>query len=164
MAKSKSQMYIRLKPYNPKRGHVLRRYSFSGLRFYEGRWYKVPETLAQDLSELHQRHGDEDSPYAFDVATQGEARAIETKERAKLEEERRKVEGAELVAASEVRASDLRSSDLPKFGDDGDQELGASMNNSKAELTDMAESLGIEVGASMTKREILEALTEAAQD
>lgn len=163
-------LYVRLKPYNPKRGHVLRRLGFRGVRFYEGRWYKVREGLARELADLHQKHHNEDSPLAFDVATQKQARDIEEKERKKLEVEKRKLANAEVVGATEVRPSQVRgslgSADLPENGkDDEDRELGASMKNTRDELVDVAESLGLEVGSSMTKQDILNLVeAEASED
>jgi hypothetical protein len=164
-----THLYIRLKPYNPKRGHVLRRYTYRGVRFYEGRWYNVPEALARELADVHQRHGNEDSPLAFDVATQTQAREIEDAERKKLEEERRKLENAEVVAATEIRDDQVRgalsTADLPKDEPaDEDKELGASMANTKDELIDIAESLGLDVSTSMNKAEILAAIEEEAGD
>lgn len=172
---ARQSMYIRLKPHNPRRGHVLRRFCFKGKVFHVGRWYKVSEAFAQQVSELHQKHYDEDSPYAFDVATEAQARAIEAKERAKEEAERKKVDRAEVVAAQEVRDDSLRSGagalttaalphaeevDDPKPAKavaKEDRELGVSMANTKDELVDVAESLGINP-AGKTKREILDAI------
>ena len=167
-------MYIRLKPFNPRRGHMLRRFCFKGKVFHVGRWYKVSESFAQQVSEIHQKANDEDSPYAFDVATEQQARAIEAKESAKEATERKKINNAEVVSAQEVRDDSLRGGalttaalrtaeavdDIPdaKAVAKGDRELGVSMANSKDELVDVAESLGIDVGTK-TKREILDAIT-----
>lgn len=159
-----NKLYVRLKPHNPRRGHVLRRYSFRGLRFNEGRWFKVPSALAQELAVVHQKHGDPDSPLAFDVATEKQANAIEEAERRKLEEEQRRVRSAEVVGARDIRDSDIRDSgamttrDLPKNAKD--KPLGVDMSNTKAELMDVAESLGLEVSGTMTKAEIFSALQE----
>ncbi len=73
---------IRLKPYNPRKGYVTRRYHVRGTLFREDRgWYecKDPE-FADYLEKLHQRSGDEDSPLLFDVCTREEAQAIEERE------------------------------------------------------------------------------------
>ena len=163
MAKTQ-HLYVRLKPYNRKRGHVLRRYTYRGVRFFEGRWYKVPEALARELSDLHQRHGDEDAPLAFDVATEVQARAIEEKERKKLEEEQRKLSNAEAVSAREIREDAVRGMLTTEDVSDEDKELGVSMKNTKDELIDVAESLGIEVTASMNKQDILDAIQEEASE
>lgn len=167
-------MYIRIKPFNPRRGHMLRRFCFKGKVFHVGRWYKVSESFAQQVSEIHQKANDEDSPYAFDVATEQQARAIESKERAKEESERKKIDRAEVVSAQEIRDDSLRGGavttaalhaaeevdDLPdvKPVAKEDRELGVSMKNSKDELIDVAESLGIDVGTK-TKSEIFAAIT-----
>ena len=160
---AQNKMYVRLKPFNKKRGHVLRRYSYRGVRFYEGRWYKVPEKLAQELGEVRQRHGDIDSPYAFDVATQEQARKIEDEEQRRKEEELRKVQNAEVVGATEVRESNVRGSLTTADIADDDRDLGVTMRNTKDELVDVAESMGIDTEG-MTKKQVFEAIEEAARD
>lgn len=169
-----NQMYIRLKPYNPRRGYTLKRFCVSGKVFQSGNWYKVSEATAQAVSELHQKAHDEDSPYAFDVATEQQARAIEDAEKARQEAERRKVDRAEVVSAQELRDDTLRGGAmttraLPKRPSKKDKaleakaskpkqaesrDLGVSMANSKDELTDVAESLGINVQG-LSKRAML---------
>ena len=160
---AKTKMYVRLKPFNRKRGHMLRRYAYRGVRFYEGRWYKVPEVLAKGLGEIRQRHGDIDAPYAFDVASEDQAREIEQTERMRDELEKRKVQNAEVVGATEVREDSLRGALTTDAlsGEDDTRDLGASMSNSKSELRDIADSLGIDT-ESMTKRQIFDAIGEAA--
>lgn len=160
-----SVMYARLKPYNRIRGHILRRYSLAGVRFYEGRWFKVPETFAQKLALIHQRHGNEDSPLAFDIATRSQAENIEHREKLRLEAEQRKVENASVIGATEVRGANVRGSlttdDLPSSGDN--RELGLSMTNTRPELSDAADSAGIDTSGMTTKRQILTALEEYAK-
>lgn len=74
-------MHVRLKVHNPKKGHVLRRYTVGGIRFQAGRgWYKVDAEMAAYLEAVHQLPEDEDSPLAFDVCTEAEARAIDAQE------------------------------------------------------------------------------------
>jgi hypothetical protein len=69
------------------------------------------------------------------------------------------------VRGEQVRGT-LSTADLPRKSADADddepQELGASMSNTKDELIDIAESLGLDVSASMTKAEILTAIEEEA--
>lgn len=158
----KVKMYVRLKPYNKNRGHVLRRYSYRSTRFYEGRWYKVDESLAQQLSGLHQQHHNPDSPLAFDVATEAQALSIEAEERRREEEEMRRVHNAEVLAAKEVSSREvsgvLTTEDLP---DVDDQELGVSMKNTKDELADVADSMGIETDG-LSKRQLLDAIEDVA--
>lgn len=74
-------MHVRLKAYNPKKGHVLRRYTVRSIRFQAGRgWYKVDADVAAYLEGVHQVPDDEDTPLAFDVCTEAEARAIDARE------------------------------------------------------------------------------------
>lgn len=76
---------VRLKPYDPKRGHLLQRFMFAGHRFLESRgWYEVPAALAAQLEVLKQppgrnRHPD-DVPLAFDVVDKAEAKQIDKRE------------------------------------------------------------------------------------
>ena len=84
---------VRLKPYDPKKGHVIRRYTAFGVRFDEARgWYKVSDEVAAYLATVHQRPGDEDSPAAFDACTEEEAKALEVAEKKKAEERARAAE------------------------------------------------------------------------
>ena len=81
MAETQETKLVRLKPYNPKRGHNLRRYGYGGVIFDGERgWYRVNAALAEELKYLRQDHDDEDSPLAFDVCTDAEAAAIDEKE------------------------------------------------------------------------------------
>ncbi|ACY13349.1 hypothetical protein Hoch_0721 [Haliangium ochraceum DSM 14365] len=65
------EMFVRLKPFAPERGHVLRRYSCRGIRFREaGGWQRVPHEVAAYLRGVRQQPGDPRSPLAFDVCAQ----------------------------------------------------------------------------------------------
>lgn len=71
-------MLVRLKPFNKKKGHVLRRYTYRGIRFQGARgWYRVTRDVADYLVRVFQVPGDEDSPQAFDVCTESEAKRID---------------------------------------------------------------------------------------
>lgn len=74
-------LLVRLKPYNPKRGFVLKSYTLKDVRFVnEKGWYRVDAALAEELRDIHQLYGDTDSPLAFDVCTEEEAKAIDERE------------------------------------------------------------------------------------
>lgn len=74
-------LLVRLKRYDPRRGHVLRRYTYRGIKIHEERgWYKVPKEVADYLRGVHQVPQDEHSPLAFDVFTEDEAKAQDTRE------------------------------------------------------------------------------------
>jgi hypothetical protein len=107
---------VRLKPHDPKKGHVIRRYTAFGVRFEEARgWYKVSDEVAAYLGSVHQRPGDDDSPLAFDVCTEEEAQRLEASEKKKAEERARAAEPN--VAQPHdvtVRAPDLTTADLPQ--------------------------------------------------
>lgn len=74
-------LLVRLKPYDPRRGHVLRRYTYAGIKFQEERgWYRIEKSVAEYLRKVRQVHGEEFSALAFDVCTDAEAKALEVAE------------------------------------------------------------------------------------
>lgn len=107
---------VRLKPYDPKKGHVIRRYTAFSIRFEEARgWYKVSDEVAAYLVTVHQRPGDEDSPLAFDVCTEEEAQRLEAAEKKKAEERARAAEpNVAQPHDVSVRSADLTTTDLPQ--------------------------------------------------
>jgi hypothetical protein len=103
-------LFVRLKPHDPRRGHLLRRYTFSGIKFQEDHgWYRVPEDVAQRLREVRQQPLDRFSPPAFDVCTEAEAKAIDDTEQAEATS-RKKATGN--VKVSQPRGS-VTTADLP---------------------------------------------------
>ena len=74
----------------------------------------------------------------------------------------RRVHNAEVLAAKEVSSREvsgvLTTEDLP---DVDDQELGVSMKNTKDELADVADSMGIETDG-LSKRQLLDAIEDVA--
>ena len=106
---------VRVKPFDPKKGNVIRRYTAFGIRFEEARgWYKVADEVAAYLSTVHQRPADEDSPLAFDVCSEEEAQRVEAAEKKKAEERARAAE-PNVTAPYDVTAhpTDLTTADLP---------------------------------------------------
>lgn len=74
-------LLVRLKPYDPRRGHVLRRYTYDGIKFQPERgWYRVEKSVAEYLRTVHQQPSDPYSPLAFDVCTDAEAKTLEAAE------------------------------------------------------------------------------------
>jgi len=109
---------VRIKPYNPRRGYVLRRYSaaFGGKRYVfevDAGWYEVPTEVADYLATLNSRIEEPDSPLAFDVKTREEAEAIDEREeftesgRATADAPRRATRSA--VGISDGKADEPRS-------------------------------------------------------
>jgi len=76
-------MFVRLKPYNPRRGHVRRRQMVEGVRFDgEHNWYRIDDhAFAERLRVMTQDENDPESAALFDVCTEAEARAIQERER-----------------------------------------------------------------------------------
>jgi hypothetical protein len=75
-------MLARLKPHDPKKGLLLKQYTYQGIRFQAGRgWYRVNRKVAAYLKDVHSIPGDEDTPLAFEVCTPDEARAMDENDR-----------------------------------------------------------------------------------
>ncbi len=105
---------IRLKPYDAKKGHVIRRYTAFSIRFEEARgWYKVSDEVAAYLAKVHQVPDDEDSPLAFDVCTEEEAKRLEAAEKKKAEERARAAE-PNVAQPHDVSERDLTTADIPQ--------------------------------------------------
>ena len=105
-------MFCRLKRYDHRRGHLLRRFTYKGIKFHEERgWYRVEKTIADYLRTVHQADSNEHSPLAFDVCTEEEAKALDTKEK---EEGTVRKEASDNIKLSVPRNSgDLTTQDLP---------------------------------------------------
>jgi hypothetical protein len=74
-------LLVRLKPYDPRRGHVLRRYTYAGIKFQEERgWYRVERPVAEYLRAVREVPSDRYAPLAFDVCTETEAKALDANE------------------------------------------------------------------------------------
>lgn len=74
-------MLVRLKHYDPRRGHVLRRFTYAGVKIHEERgWYRVTTPVAEHLRTVRQVAGDDYSPLAFDVCTDDEAKALDVQD------------------------------------------------------------------------------------
>lgn len=105
---------IRLKPFDAKKGHIIRRYTAFATTFEEHKgWYRVTDHVAAYLATVHQVPNDEDSPLAFDVCTQDEAERIDAAEKKKAEERARAAE-PNVATARDVTAlgGDLTTADL----------------------------------------------------
>lgn len=90
MAKS-APMLVRLKPFNPRKGYVMKTYvdGPTGAVFREERgWYEVDDpVLIERLKECKSRPDREESPNAFDVCTREQA--IELERRIRREQQLR---------------------------------------------------------------------------
>jgi len=80
-------MLARIKPYNKRRGHLVRILNYRGIKFDATKgWYRVDDATAAVISSVHQDQNDLESPLAFDVMTEADARNLEKVETKKLEE------------------------------------------------------------------------------
>lgn len=74
-------LLVRLKAYDPRRGFVLKRYTYCGIKFQVERgWSRVTEKVGDYLRTVHQAPRNPHSSLAFDVCTDDEARALEARE------------------------------------------------------------------------------------
>ena len=104
---------IRLKPFDAKKGHVIRRYTAFQTTFEEHKgWYRVSDHVAAYLATVHQMADDEDSPRAFDVCTKEEAERIDAAEKKKAEERARAAEPNVATARDVSALGDLTTADL----------------------------------------------------
>lgn len=75
-------MLARLKPFNPRKGLVMRSFSASGVRItHERGWHEVDDSTAAYLKTVHSTPENDESPLAFDVCTPAEAQALEDMQR-----------------------------------------------------------------------------------
>lgn len=94
-------LLVRLKPHDARRGHVLRRYTYLGIKFHEERgWYRVAKEVGDYLRGVHQVAADEYSPLAFDVCTDEEAKTLDAREETESKVRR--------AAADEIKLSEAR--------------------------------------------------------
>lgn len=107
--------YVRIKPYNPRSGHLLRSLTLSkhGLRIKEQQGWKrlknPSQELLRDLFHYRNEPGDEHAALAFDVCTYEEAKQEERREReAKIKKQE--------VRADVEHAGVLTTADLPSSG------------------------------------------------
>lgn len=75
-----SKKLVRIKPYDKRRGHLLRTYRVGG-KFYEGKkgWYEIEASVAEVLAEVKQST-DPHAPNGFDICTRAEAERIDEEE------------------------------------------------------------------------------------
>jgi hypothetical protein len=109
-------MLVRLRPHDPRRGFVLRRFTYQGIKFYEERgWYVVNKAVADYLSKVVQRETDPHSPLAFDVATEEEARALDAREEHEAKTRKNAAEAPRVTAGrGDLTGEDLRTSGASK--------------------------------------------------
>jgi hypothetical protein len=97
-----STYLVRLKPYNKRRGFLVRNYTYRGVRFTD-RWKEVSRATAGELEELIQPHDREAEIPLFEIYTKAEALAVEEKERDAGKRIVTRVKDAEPVPDSDLR-------------------------------------------------------------
>lgn len=104
-------LLVRLKPHDPRRGCVLRRYTYRGIKFHEERgWYRVEKAVADYLRAIRQVAGDEHSPPAFDVCAADEAKALDARDK---EGAVPRAAATDDIKVSEAREGAVTTEDLP---------------------------------------------------
>ena len=113
-------LLVRLKPFDPRRGQVLRRYTYAGIKFQEERgWYRVERSVAEYLRAIREVPTDRYSPLAFDVCTEAEAKAIEEGESESSKVKRSATDDLKVVPARPVVTAEDKPT-LPVKSDDKD--------------------------------------------
>lgn len=109
-------MLVRLKPFDTRRGHVLRRYTYAGIKFHDERgWYRVDKAVAEYLRSVRQIPGNDLTPPAFDVCTEDEAKALESREENDARVRRSAADAVPLTAArAESIEGAVTTSDLAR--------------------------------------------------
>ena len=104
---------VRLKRLIVKKGHIIRRYTAFSTTFEETKgWYRVSDDVAAYLATVHQVPNDEDTPLAFEVCTEKEARRIDAVEK-KQSEQRAHARTPNVARSHEITArGDLTTADL----------------------------------------------------
>lgn len=107
-------MLVRLKSHDSRRGQVLRRYTYQGIRFQEERgWYRVEKPVAEYLRTVRQQAGDPYSPPAFDVCSDEEAKTMDTQEK--------EAATVKKTATDEIKLSVAKPAGVPVAAEPSDQ-------------------------------------------
>lgn len=106
-------LLVRLKAYDARRGQVLRRFTYAGIKFQPERgWYRVEKTVAEYLRTVREQAGDAYSPLAFDVCSDAEAKTLDATEAE--EAQVRKTASDELKIVQARASGAVTTEDLPK--------------------------------------------------
>jgi hypothetical protein len=102
---------VRLKPHDPRRGFVLRRFTYQGIKFHEERgWYVVDRSVAEYLRKVQQRETDPHSPLAFDIATEEDAKALDAREEHEAKTRKNAAEAPRVATGrGDLTGEDLRA-------------------------------------------------------
>jgi hypothetical protein len=106
-------LLVRLKAFDPRQRHTLRRYTYRGIVFAEERgWCRVEADVAAYLRGVRQAPEDPHAPAAFDVCSEEEARRLDAADDA---EARRRLTSGDAIPFVRARDSGvLTTDDLPK--------------------------------------------------
>jgi len=99
---SQTTYFVRLCPYNKRRGFLARNYTYQGQRF-SSRWVRVSAMRAKELGELTQPHDTEIDIPLFEIKTESEALDLEQRARDNGEKITARVKDAPVVPDSAFR-------------------------------------------------------------
>jgi hypothetical protein len=138
---------VRIKPYDPRRKRVTRRYHVRGVLFREENgWYKVDDEFAEFLSKQSHDSADPEAPTIFDVCEPDEAEAIDFKEQQR--NVRATAANAEVVTAKEAVAKPKEFEVKPAMIDPDPEGL-------EVENDDEAENVGRVSASSATRSKVI---------
>ena len=104
-------LLVRLKPYDPRRDFVLRRFTYAGIRFQDERgWYRVERKVGEHLRAVRTVPTDKYAPLAFDVCTEAEAKALDAGESEAAKVKRNATDDLKVTTARGTVTTD----DVPK--------------------------------------------------
>ncbi len=77
------EMMVRLKPYDPSKGHLRKTWSVFGWKqgFAEGDWHRIPAPNAEYLRLTAKANNGRGAPCAFDICTVDEAKEVIRREK-----------------------------------------------------------------------------------
>jgi hypothetical protein len=105
-------LLVRLKAYDARRGYVLRTFTYRGIKIQVERgWFRVTTEVGEYLRTVHEIPRDPQSPLAFDVCTDDEARAIDAAEKKEVASRQNATDALE-VALGRGESGALTTADL----------------------------------------------------
>lgn len=111
-------MFVRIRPYDKRRGQLVRRYIYGGFRFEADHgWYEVDDAIADYLKTVLTFPEDPDSKPVFDVSDQAGAEKLAREEYEAANPERKIAEataGRQKVTLGDLNLKGTAKEDKPK--------------------------------------------------
>jgi hypothetical protein len=100
--------FVQLKPYDKKKGHLLQRLTVRSKRMSSGRWYKVTDEFANELSKIRQPY----PPGSVSMADPPLAFSIVGSKKEQLEIEKANKPKPPVEKTEDLTGNDLKTTDL----------------------------------------------------